>query len=208
MNIGLTGGIACGKSTVSKMLVDKGAILVDADAIAREVVMPGEPGWKSVIHRFGEEIVLPDHTLDRKKLGEIVFSDKQARIDLQEVLHPLIRARMKQQMDAGEKSHPKQLVVVDVPLLYESRLESQFKAVVVVYVDRETQIRRLIQRDSITLRQAEHRLNAQMSIEEKKERADYVIDNRGTLEDTKKQIDALWKKIHVDPFPCDQENQR
>jgi dephospho-CoA kinase len=196
MNIGLTGGIASGKSTVAKMLVEYGAALVDADRIAREVVRPDEPGWRAVIERFGEKLILPDRELNRKMLGDIIFTDEQARLDLQSILHPLIRVQMRQQIEQLETSGPSRLVVVDVPLLFESRLQSMFEKVVVVYVDRDIQISRLMERENLTVEQAEARLQSQMSIEEKKQLADIVIDNRGSREDTQVQVKHLWEKLH------------
>jgi dephospho-CoA kinase len=198
MIIGLTGGIACGKSTVSQMLVECGAALVDADLVAREVVKPDERGWHKVVERFGEEILLPDRHLNRKKLGEIIFADPQAREDLQSILHPLIRERMTGQIQELKKQDPKRLVVVDVPLLFESRQQNKYEKTVVVYVDRDTQLNRLMKRDGLNEDQAEARLQSQMPIEQKKELADYVIDNRGTVESTKKQVEALWEQLHRD----------
>jgi dephospho-CoA kinase len=196
MNIGLTGGIACGKSTVSNMLVKKGAALVDADAIAREVVLPGEAGYEAILKRFGENLILPDRSLDRKALGEIIFADEQARIDLQSILHPLIREKMWRQIADFEATSPSRWVVVDVPLLYESQLQALFPKVVVVYVDRETQIERLMSRDGINRQEAEARLKAQMPIDEKKRMADYVIDNRGTMEQTREQVNDFWHQLN------------
>lgn len=198
MNLGLTGGIACGKSTVSNMFVKLGAALVDADRIAREVVEPDQPGWDAVIRRFGEQIVLPDRSLNRKQLAEIVFHDNKAREDLQSILHPLIRAEMRRQIQNLEENEPSRLVIVDVPLLYESKLQHLFQAVVVVYVDRATQIQRLMERDHLTVEQAEARLRSQLPIEDKRRWADYVIDNRGTVEHTEEQVKHLYETMLKD----------
>jgi dephospho-CoA kinase len=192
MNIGLTGGIASGKSTVSAMLVRRGAILVDADQIAREVVAPGSPTLAKVVQHFGQAVLFPDGSLNRKELGEIVFADTEARKQLEALLHPSIRALMTERMEFSQKRYPDKLVVVDVPLLFESGLEAMFMEVMVVYVPRELQLNRLVCRDGLTLEQAEKRLAAQMSIELKKDRADIVIDNRGTLEDTEHLISEFW----------------
>ncbi|CAG7655972.1 dephospho-CoA kinase [Paenibacillus allorhizosphaerae] len=192
MNIGLTGGIACGKSTVSSMLVRRGALLVDADQIAREVVEPGTPVLASVIERFGVDLLLPDGSLHRKKLGERIFGDKEARTALEQLLHPSIRATMKARMEAYAADYPDKLVVVDVPLLYESKLEWMFEQVMVVYVPRDIQILRLMERDKLMREQAEKRLASQMPIEDKRALADYVIDNSGSLEETERQIDTFW----------------
>ncbi|WP_144932124.1 dephospho-CoA kinase [Paenibacillus sp. 32O-W] len=189
MNIGLTGGIASGKSTVASILVERGAVLVDADRIAREVVLPGTELLEQVANRFGQAILNPDGSLNRKKLGEIVFADDAARKDLEGLLHPQIRLGMKQRMQEAEDTDPGRLVVVDVPLLYESGLQHMFEQVMVVYVPRSKQLERLMARDGINAAQAEQRLNAQMDIEKKKELADIVINNEGSLTDTIRQID-------------------
>jgi dephospho-CoA kinase len=194
MNIGLTGGIACGKSTVSAMLVRRGAILIDADQIAREVVEPGSPVLARVAERFGQDILLPDGRLHRKKLGERIFGDDAARKDLESLLHPPIRAIMKERMRENESHYPDKLVVVDVPLLYESGLEWMFEQVLVVYVPRELQLKRLIARDGLTTEQAERRLQAQMPIERKRDKADVVIDNSGTPAETERQVDLFWRQ--------------
>jgi dephospho-CoA kinase len=193
MNIGLTGGIACGKSTVAAMLAARGAILVDADAIAREVVEPGSPALDEIAARFGQDVINEDGSLYRKRLGEIVFADREAKRDLEQILHPRIRQIMMGRMRENESLYPDKLVVVDVPLLYESKLESWFSEVMVVYVPRETQLTRLIQRDGLTTEQAESRLSAQLPIDEKKARADYVIDNQGSLSVTEEQVETFLR---------------
>jgi dephospho-CoA kinase len=193
MNIGLTGGIACGKSTVAAMLVRRGALLVDADQIAREVVLPGSPALAEIAARFGQDMLQEDGSLHRKRLGEVVFADPQAKKDLESILHPRIRSIMKVRMQANETLHPDKLCVVDVPLLYESRLEYLFTEVMVVYVPEEIQLMRLMERDHLTREQAENRLKAQLPIDEKKARADIVIDNRGTLEETERQVETFLR---------------
>jgi len=192
MNIGLTGGIACGKSTVSAMLVRRGAFLIDADRIAREVVEPGSPVLAQVAAHFGQDMLLPDGSLHRKKLGETVFGNEEARKALEDLLHPSIRALMKERMAAAEREFPDKLVVVDVPLLYESGLQSMFSSVMVVYVPRDVQLRRLMERDGLNAEQAESRLAAQWPIERKKELADSCIDNSGTLEQTEQLVERFW----------------
>ncbi|WP_282936889.1 dephospho-CoA kinase [Paenibacillus sp. RC67] len=193
MNIGLTGGIACGKSTVSDMLVQRGAMLVDADRIAREVVEPGSPVLMQIVDRFGSEILNPDGSLFRKKLGEVVFGNSEALKDLENIMHPSIRALIRERMHEYEQLHPDKLVVVDIPLLYESGLQSMFEAVMVVYAPRSLQLHRLMNRDKLTVEQAEARLKAQMDIEQKKALADIVIDNQGTLTDTENQVEAFLR---------------
>ncbi|WP_027087955.1 dephospho-CoA kinase [Cohnella panacarvi] len=193
MNIGLTGGIATGKSTVANLLAERGAYVIDLDLIAREVVEPGQPALARVAERFGQAVLREDGTLDRKKLGSIVFADEAQRRALEEILHPAIRAVMKERMDMRERSHPDQLVVVDVPLLFESKLESYFEQIMLVYVPREEQLKRLMNRDGLSEEDAERRLAAQMSIEDKKALADIVIDNSSDLAHTEAQIDR-WRR--------------
>jgi len=194
VNVGLTGGIACGKSTVSRMLAACGAAVVDADRIAREVVRPGMPALDEIREAFGEGVITPEGELDRKKLGSIVFSDPAARRRLEGILHPRIRAEMRRQTEEWNAKDPNRLVVLDIPLLYESGLENKYgiEEVVVVYVPRETQIERLMRRDGIAREEAERRLESQWPIEEKRRRADVVIDNSGTLEETERQVRAYY----------------
>lgn len=198
MNIGLTGGIATGKSTVAKMLVQRGAMLIDLDQIAREVVAPGQPALAQIAERFGQAILQPDGSLDRKRLGAIVFADEERRKELEQITHPAIRSVMKTRMQEYERDHPDKLVVVDVPLLFESGLSPMYDRVVVVYVPRSEQLRRLMERDKLTREDAEKRLNAQMDIEQKKRLADVVIDNSGSLEETERQIEQLWRDLGLE----------
>lgn len=195
MNIGLTGGIATGKSTVSSLLVEKGALLVDADAIARDVMLPGNPVLAAVTASFGQGILHEDGTLDRKKLGSIVFGDKKALETLNSISHPEIRKEIRKQMMELETTYPERLVVVDIPLLYESGLESIFEQVWVVYAPRHIQKERLMSRDLLSDGQAEARLQSQMDIEVKRSLADQVIDNSQTLAVTEQQLDKYWQQL-------------
>jgi len=195
MNIGLTGGIATGKSTVAMLLARKGALIIDLDQIAREVVAPGQPALARIAEQFGQAVLQPDGTLDRKKLGGIVFSDPERRKQLEAITHPAIRALMQSRMQENAIRYPNLLTVVDVPLLYESRLTSYFERVVVVYIPRDEQLGRLMSRDKLARADAEKRLSAQIDIEEKRKLADYVIDNRGSQEATAQQVDRLWREL-------------
>lgn len=195
MNIGLTGGIATGKSTVSSMLIRKGALLVDADLIAREVMLPGHPVLAAVAAHFGQDVIQADGQLDRKKLGEIIFNDPKERLTLNGITHPAIRQEIRRQMVEYEAAYPERLVVVDIPLLYESELQTLFEKVIVVYVPKDKQLQRLMERDGITEERALARLNSQMDIEQKKCMADEVIDNSGTLAETSEQVDKLWNRL-------------
>ncbi|GGH14797.1 dephospho-CoA kinase [Paenibacillus segetis] len=193
MNIGLTGGIASGKSTVSQELVKRGAVLIDADVIAREIMEPGHPVLGTVVDTFGPSILFPDGTLNRKRLGSIIFSNPEERKALEDITHPAIRVEMRRRMVEYEAEDPKRLVVADIPLLYESRLEDLYDEIMVVYVPREIQLERLMQRDGLNRKDAEDRLNAQMDIEAKRERADILIDNSLGLDETLSQIDNFMR---------------
>ena len=193
MRVGLTGGIATGKSTVSRMLRKRGAAIIDADQVAREVVEPHTPGWRRVRDRFGERILRPDGFLDRRALREVVFRDHRARQDLNNILHPLIRARMLEKADFLEGDRPERLIVFDIPLLYESKLTHWVKKVIVVYVPESVQIRRLMDREGIGEEDALRMIRAQIPIEEKKRMADCLIDNSGSREETERQVDHLWR---------------
>lgn len=195
MNIGLTGGIATGKSTVAGLLARRGALVIDLDRIAREIVEPGQPALAQIAQRFGQDVLRPDGALDRKKLGALVFADAAERQALEAITHPAIRAVMKERMRRFEQDRPDRLTVVDVPLLYESGLASCFERVMVVYVPRAEQLKRLMSRDKLSEDEAEKRLAAQMDIEEKKKRADFLIDNSGSLQMTERQVEAFWREM-------------
>ncbi|MFT9848295.1 dephospho-CoA kinase [Aneurinibacillus sp. REN35] len=194
MVVGLTGGIACGKSTVSRMLAERDARIIDADIIAREVVRPGDTAWSLIVERFGRDILLPTEELDRVQLGSIVFSDERARLDLNAIVHPAIRGSMRQLTEEAQ-AEGIALIVLDIPLLYESKLEHMVEQVIVVYCTEAQQLERLIQRNGFDQQEAERRIASQLSIEEKKLRADYVIDNSGTLTETERQVDELVAKL-------------
>ncbi|MBW7476661.1 dephospho-CoA kinase [Paenibacillus oenotherae] len=194
MKLGLTGGIACGKSTVSAMLVQRGAKLIDADAVAREVVLPGEPALNDIAAAFGAQVLNEDGTLDRKKLGSLVFGNREQLDILESILHPAIRTRMWDKIRGCEAENPKGLIVADIPLLYETGQAGLYDAVMVVYVPQAVQMERLMARNSLTSEEAGKRIALQMDIEEKRQLADIVIDNSGSLEDTERQVDEFWRK--------------
>ncbi len=192
--IGLTGGIACGKSFVSRLLTERGAIVVDADQVARDVVAPGSPGLAEVVEAFGEAILTDDGALDRATLGQRVFGDDEARKRLEGILHPAIaRESMRQLADAAAQKPP--LVVYDAALLIEAGRSDLFRPLVVVSAPRETQKQRLMARDGLDAAAAEARLAAQMPVAEKAKRADHVIDNGGSRAQTAAQVDALWAAL-------------
>ncbi|EAV9985905.1 dephospho-CoA kinase [Listeria monocytogenes] len=185
--IGLTGSVATGKSTVSNMIQQAGIPLVDADIAARKVVEPGTEGLKEIVAYFGEEILLADGTLNRAKLGEIIFKDKEKREKLNEITHPRVKDYM---LEARERffGAGEELVFFDIPLLFESHLESLVDQIVVVWTTPETELKRLMERNNLTKEDALRRIESQMGIDEKARKADFVIDNNQSLEKTQKQV--------------------
>jgi len=191
---GLTGGIACGKGTVSRMFAELGAPVVDADAIGHEIIAPHTPAWREVVHTFGESILRPDGTVDRAKLGTIVFADTAARAKLNAITHPRIaqeiQARLAELTRAGHR-----IAIVEAALIGESDVTAAFDAIIVVHANPSVQIARLMARDALSEEEARRRIQAQMPAAEKKELADFVIDNSGSIENTRRQLEALWRKI-------------
>lgn len=191
--IGLTGGIASGKSTVSNMLRALGAAVVDTDVLAREVVEPGRPAWEEIVAWLGRGVMLADGTLDRRKVGDIVFGDAAARARLEGITHPRIATAAQEALAAAERAGAA-VAVLDVPLLYEAGWDKLADEVWVVFVDEATQTSRLMARDGLTAGQAAARMAAQMSLAAKARRADVVIDNGGTPEETAGQVKAAWRR--------------
>jgi dephospho-CoA kinase len=192
--IGLTGGIASGKSAVSSILRRLGAQVIDADALAREVVEPHQPAWDEIVGTFGNEVLQPDQTLDRKRLRKLVFDDEKARKQLEAITHPRIR-RLAQHKIAQCAATGAPLVVYEAPLLFETGIHLWLRPVILVACDRATQRRRLHERDNLTQAEIEQHLGAQMSLEEKRKLADYVIDNNGTLEDLESAVKTLVQTV-------------
>ncbi|WP_421380400.1 dephospho-CoA kinase [Bacillus salacetis] len=196
--IGLTGGIASGKSTVSKLLIEKGFSVVDADAAARKAVEPGEPALDKIVEVFGQVILNPDGTLNRTALGDIIFNDEARRKELNGIVHPAVRSRMLAEKDQAFEQG-KHTVFMDIPLLYESNLTWMVDKTIVVYVDRETQLIRLMKRNELTEEEAAARIESQMPLDKKKELAQAVLDNRGTIEETLAQLDELIVQWNLMP---------
>ncbi|MFC4409816.1 dephospho-CoA kinase [Chungangia koreensis] len=194
MIIGLTGSIASGKSTVSSMLADRGFPIVDADLVARKVVEKGEPTLQMIVETFGEEVLLPDGKLDRPKLGTIIFNDPSKRKMLNDIMHPAIRAEMLRQRDEYLSNGAK-TVIMDIPLLFESRLQHYVEKILVVSVTEEVQLKRLMQRNQLSEEEALSRIRSQLPVSEKEKGADAVIYNNGSLEETEQQLEkilAFW----------------
>jgi len=207
--IGLTGGIASGKSVVARRLVELGAVHVDADVLAREVVEPGTEGLAAIEREFGAGVIAADGTLDRPALGSIVFSDESARQKLNGITHPAVWKRAKELIAAADAADPAAVVVYDVPLLVESAgsRPMTFDLVVVVHAAQETRLERMVELRGMTREDALRRLNSQATDAERLAIADSVIDTNGSMDETIAQIDALWANVSArasamsDPLP-------
>lgn len=195
LNVGLTGGIACGKSTVAKMLVDCGAHLIDFDLLAHNVQEPGKPAWQKVVDFFGRNILLPDGKIDRIKLGNIVFADPDKIRQLNEIVHPFVYQEWGKRLEKIVRKENHAIVLSDVPLLFEGKKQHLFDLTLLILVEPEEQIRRLMARNHISREEAQKRLNSQMPIAKKKELADRVIDNRGSMAATGKLVKKIWREL-------------
>ena len=191
--IGLTGGIASGKSTVTRILERLGAVIVDADMLSREVVAPGEPAWKAIIAEFGSEMLNPDRTINRQALGREVFADPEARRRLEKITHPAIALRAEEKLAAYRKASAPVVFYV-APLLIEAGRAALVDEIWVIYADETTQMERLILRDGISSDDARSRLAAQMPMDEKKQYGRVVIDNRGTEQELEQKVREVWVK--------------
>jgi dephospho-CoA kinase len=189
--VGLTGGIASGKTTVARQLGALGCRLIEADALAREVVAPGEPAWRAIVEAFGPDVALPDGQLDRKRLGALVFADPARRKRLEAITHPAILARRHEMLAQWAADGFDELVVLDIPLLIEVGMAGEVDRVVVVYVEHETQLARLMRRDGFDSAEALRRIASQMPLAEKVRHAHYVVDNSGQPEETAAQVRAV-----------------
>jgi len=194
--LGVTGGIATGKTTVVRMLEELGAPVIDFDLLAREVVEPGRPAWKDIVAFFGETILLKDGSLDREKLSGIVFQDVEKRKKLETFTHPRIYEASGRQVKNIVEKNSNAIVQLDIPLLIEQNLQHMVHKVLLVYAPGDKQIERLIERDGISREGAVNRLRAQLPIDEKLNRADFVIYNEKTLEETKRQVEDLWQALN------------
>ena len=193
--LGVTGGIATGKTTVVNLLRAKGAAVIDFDLLARTVVESDKPAWKDIVAFFGEQVLQEDRSLDRKRLSDIVFQDLEKRKKLEGFTHPRILAEFIRELDEIVSGNPEAIILVDIPLLIEQNLQYLFHKLLVVHVPEEQQLQRLMERDGISRKEAAGRLKAQLPIEEKVGYADFVIRNGGSPEETKRQVEALWEKL-------------
>jgi dephospho-CoA kinase len=198
LRVGLTGGIASGKSAVADELAARGAVVVDADVLAREVVQPGTAGLDAVVQRFGPSVLTDDGRLDRPSLGRLVFADAEARRDLERIIHPAVRARA---AEIEQQAPPDAVVVQVIPLLVETGQADDFDVCVVVDVDPTTQLARLQERNGLSRADAEARIAAQASREQRLAAADRVLHNDGSRADLGEQVGRLWADLRAVPHP-------
>lgn len=197
--IGLTGGIGAGKSAVASRLAEHGAVVVDGDKVAREVVAPGSEGLAEVVAEFGPGVLSADGSLDRPALGKIVFADAGARRRLEEITHPRIRVRTVELIAAAP---PGSVVVNDVPLLVEGGMAAAFELVIIVFAARETRIARIMETRGMTRAEAESRIAAQATDEQRRAVADVAIENDGTLADLRQRVDEVWRQLSSGDLPA------
>ncbi len=201
MLVGLTGGLASGKSLVSGELARLGAHVIDADLISREVMRPGTEVYKEVVREFGPEYVRPDGTIDRKRLGALVFRDPERLKRLTDITHPAIRRAIEKRISELKRAHRDPLIVVDAALLIETGLYKKMDKVVVVYADEDKRIRRLMERDHIDEEEAKRRMALQMPLGEKLKFADFVVDNNGTIEETLERTREIFRRLSSQQAP-------
>jgi dephospho-CoA kinase len=202
--VGLTGGIASGKSTVARRFAELGAQVVDADQLAREAVRPGEPAWHAVRAAFGERAILPDGALDRAWLGEVVFNDSDARRRLNSIVHPVVVRKLQERIRETRALPPRpdgrpHVLIAEVPLLIEEGLTDQVDRVVLVVVQPETQVARLMLDRGLSEESARARVAAQLPSAEKERHADWIIDGAASPHESRRQVDAIWERLQAPP---------
>jgi len=195
--VGLTGGIVGGKSTVASMFKDLGAKIIDADKLGHSVILPNKPAWKKIVKIFGKNIIQNDMTIDREKLGKIVFANQSLLKKLNKITHPEITKMIKKEIDSAKnKTHNQEKVlIIDAALIYEAKIDRFMDKIIVVYIDKDEQIKRLIKRNNLSKDEALQRVRSQMPMEEKAKISDYLIDNSNSLDKTKKQVEKIWREF-------------
>ncbi len=193
--VGITGSMGSGKTTSAKLLVELGATVLSADELARKAVEPGESAYREIVAHFGRKILRNDLTIDRRRLADIVFSDSKQRSRLNRITHPQVYRLQEARLRAIYRQKPESLVVCEIPLLFENNLQSRFQKVIAVWIDREVRWNRLMASGRFSERDVKKRLNVQMDQEEKVFRADYVIDNSGSLENLREQLQRIHAKL-------------
>ncbi|NLA41062.1 MAG: dephospho-CoA kinase [Smithella sp.] len=197
LNVGLTGGIACGKSTVAEMFVRLGGSLIDFDKLAHEAQAPGKPAWQEIVQCFGSEILLPDQTIDRGKMADIVFRSPEQLRKLNAIVHPRVFEEWRSRLEKIRAQAPHAIVFSDVPLLFESGMQDLFDLTILVVIEPEQQMERLMARNAVCREDAELRLANQMPIYDKIQLATLVIDNQCAVEDTERKVAAVWEDLLV-----------
>lgn len=195
LRIGLTGGIACGKTTVARMLSELGCKLINADAVGHEVIRKPQPAYHEIIEAFGSGVLGADGEIDRTRLGRLVFSDREKLYRLNAIVHPRILDRSEHYMEKMTENEPEAIVVVEAALIYEARGEGRFQKMVVAWCRPEQQVERLQKNSGLSAEDAERRISSQMPSDEKRKRADYAIDCSGTLEATRRQVEEVYRQL-------------
>lgn len=199
--IALTGGIATGKSTVAKLFADLGAVILDADEFARQAVQPGTAGWTALRNFLGESYFGTDGQLKRAKLRQCIVQDDECRDRVNSILHPFITESMEAEWLRLSQSSEQYLPIFDIPLLFEAGAAHRFDTIILVYAPPEVQVQRLMERDEVSRRQAEHTLGMQMPIDAKRSKAHFVIDNSSDIHSTKRQVTDIWEKLQTARVP-------
>lgn len=195
--VGLTGGIATGKSTVAGMFKRCGAVVIDADALAREVVQPGKPAWREIVKAFGKTVLNPDRTLNRPALGTKVFGHPAKLRQLEHMIHPRVAREQRRLTRQAVRKDPNAVVIYDVPLLFEAGIDERVDTTIVVTADRETQIARLKKRNGLSRAEALRRINSQMPLAQKRRRANYVLNGTLSLPELRKQVGSLLRLLRA-----------
>ena len=195
--VGLTGGVATGKSTVAKMFKQYGAVVIDADELVREVVTPGKPAWREIVKTFGKAILNPDHTLNRRELGAVVFRNRTKLRQLERIIHPRVAREQARLTKQAAQNDPHAVVIYDVPLLFEVGIDKRVDKIIVVTADRETQIARLKQRNGLSRDEATRRIRSQMPLAKKIQRADHVLNGTFPRLSLRKQVSQLFSSLHL-----------
>jgi len=195
--VGLTGGIVGGKSTVALMFRDLGAKIIDADKLGHDVILPNKPAWKKIVKIFGKDVLQNDLTIDREKLGKIVFANQALLKKLNEVTHPEITKIIKKEINLVKHAthNQEKVLIIDAALIYEAKIDRFMDKIIVVYIDKDKQISRLIKRNNLSKDEASQRIRSQIPMEEKARMADYVIDNSNSLSKTREQVEKIWQSI-------------
>ena len=196
MRLGLTGGISTGKNLISKYFIELGAYVIDYDEISRSVVEPGLPAWHDMVNYFGQEVLQKDGSIDRAKIGMIVFNNNKKLKKLESFTHPRIIAEAKKRENEIIKVNPGAVIIHNVPLLFETGMDKSFDITIAIHIDKKKQLDRLIKRDGMSKEEAMNRIKSHFSTAEKTQRADYIIDNNGSMEETKQQVQELYSKLY------------